>query len=73
MSAEEKARVQRLARGNSLFLNRGAEGFVDASLDAGVTRGRWSWGSIFADFNNDGWQDLFVANGYLTAPDSHDL
>ncbi len=73
MSAEDRARVQRLARGNSLFLNRGSSGFLDASLDAGVTRGRWAWGSIFADLNNDGWQDLFVANGYLTAPDSHDL
>ncbi len=73
MSAEERARVQRLARGNSLFLNRGVSGFADASLDAGVTRGRWAWGSIFADLNNDGWQDLFVANGYLTTPDSHDL
>ncbi len=73
MSAEDRARVQRLARGNSLFLNRGVSGFTDASLDAGVTLGRWAWGSIFADLNNDGWQDLVVANGYLTTPDSHDL
>ncbi len=73
MSAEDRARVQRLARGNSLFLNLDDAGFTDASLDAGVTLGRWAWGSIFADLNNDGWEDLFVANGYLTAPDSHDL
>ncbi len=25
----------------------------------------WSWAPLMADFNNDGWKDLFVANGYL--------
>ena len=24
----------------------------------------WSWSALFADFNNDSWQDLFVSNGY---------
>ncbi|MCP3958590.1 MAG: VCBS repeat-containing protein [bacterium] len=78
MSAEDKAMVQRLARGNSLFLNRagsdaGGVTFSDASLDAGVTLGRWAWSSIFVDLDNDGWEDLFVANGYLTAPAEDDL
>ena len=78
MPAEDKALVQRLARGNTLLLNRGAGAvgtytFTDASLDAGVTQGRWAWGSIFVDLDNDGWQDLFVANGYLTAPLEDDL
>jgi len=25
----------------------------------------WSWAALLADFNNDGWKDLFVSNGYM--------
>ena len=35
--------------------------------------GRWSWGSIFSDINNDGWEDLLVANGYFTSKRPDDL
>ena len=35
--------------------------------------GRWAWGSLFADINNDGWEDLLVANGYITQEDTRDL
>ncbi len=73
MTAADRAAVQRLARGNSLFLGREGDRFADASIAAGVTRGRWAWGSIFVDLNNDGWEDLVVANGYLTAPNPDDL
>ena len=67
------AEFQRHARGNSLFLNNGDGTFTDASLASGVTMGRWAWGSRFADLNNDGRQDLVVANGFLTQPDTGDL
>ena len=60
---------QRHARGNSLFLNRGDGTFRDVSHEAGVTMGRWAWGSNFADFNNDGWEDIIVANGLVSSPD----
>ena len=57
---------QRMARGNTLFVATADGKFSDASLSAGVNMGLWAWGSLFADLNNDGWQDLVVANGYLT-------
>ncbi len=64
----------RHARGNSLFHNLGpGKGFEDVSVSAAVTQGRWAWGSAFADFNNDGWQDLIVANGFITQEDTGDL
>ena len=67
------AEVQRMARGNSLFAGASDGGFHDRSVDANVTMGRWSWSSVFADINNDGWEDLVVANGNLTQTLPDDL
>ena len=33
-----------------------------------VKRAGWSWGGCFVDFDNDGFLDLYVMNGYYTAP-----
>ena len=73
--AEEVAKNQfrRHARGNTLFQNVGGKHFKDLSMPAAVNMGRWAWSSNFVDINNDGWQDLIVANGFVTAPDTHDL
>jgi hypothetical protein len=68
-----KQRIQQLARGNTLLHNSGDGTFGDQSAAAGVEQGRWSWASQFVDLNNDGWQDLLVANGYITADDNGDL
>ncbi|CAN5394116.1 hypothetical protein BH23VER1_BH23VER1_13190 [soil metagenome] len=70
---EVKDRLRRLARGNTLLQNAGDGTFADVSAPAGVTMGRWAWTAQFLDFNNDGWEDLFVANGYITTPDTGDL
>ncbi len=83
---EIKERFQRYARGNTLLRNAGKAvngsapesaqtglEFEDHSLQAGVNMGRWAWGSCFIDFNNDGWEDLFATNGYITSGDNGDL
>lgn len=49
---------------NTLQLNLGDE-FIDIGLLAGVAKTDWSWAPLFADFDNDGFQDLYVSNGYL--------
>ena len=72
-SLEERRRYQRWARGNTLLRNQGDGTFDDVSGPAAVTMGRWAWGSNFVDINNDGREDLVVANGYLTTQDSGDL
>lgn len=72
-SRQTRTLMQRHARGNSLFENQRDGTFRDVSVDAGVTMGRWAWGSLFADINNDGWEDLYVANGFFTTPDPGDL
>ncbi len=59
---------------NVLYLNREDGTFEDASIATGVTMGRWAWSSRFTDLNNDGRQDIVVANGFITQPeDSGDL
>jgi len=68
-----RADFQRHARGNSLFENAGDGTFRDITLDAEVAMGRWAWGSLFADINNDGWRDLLVTNGLATNEDTDDL
>jgi hypothetical protein len=69
-----KEAIQRHVRGNSLFENaRDGKKFYDVSVEANVTMGRWAWASLFADLNNDGWEDLFVCNGFFTTDDTGDL
>lgn len=75
-NSETLRSFQRHARGNSLFVNAtqpGVHRFHDVSTEAHVTIGGWAWSSLFADINNDGWQDLLVANGYITQDDKRDL
>ena len=64
---------RRFAKGNSLFLNDGGEAFEDAGDRAGVEMARWAWASLMVDVNNDSWDDLVVANGYITGEDTDDL
>jgi hypothetical protein len=73
LQADAKGLYQQLARGNSLLRNLGNGSFNDVSLSSGVTMGRWAWASLFCDINNDGREDLLVANGYLTQDSADDL
>jgi len=68
-----KKRLQRLARGNTLLENQQGQSFRDVSAAADVEVGRWAWSSKFVDLNNDSWEDLVVANGYVTNSDTSDL
>lgn len=72
-SSNQLSKLQRLARGNTLFRNNSGNRFTDVSVDANVTMGRWAWGSLFADINNDSWDDLLVCNGFLTSSNTGDL
>jgi tetratricopeptide (TPR) repeat protein len=68
-----RALYRRHARGNSLYRNLGDGKFQNVGEQAGVAMGRWSWSSDFWDFDHDGYPDLYVANGYISALDPSDL
>ncbi len=53
---------------NTLYRNSGEEMFRDQSYPAQLAFPTWQylgWGTFFFDFDNDGWLDLFVANGHI--------
>ena len=61
---------------NPLYRNDGDANFTDVSYPMGiadVTIPFLGWGNGFLDFDNDGWKDLFVANGHVYPQvDQHD-
>jgi hypothetical protein len=61
---------QKLAKGyyrqfarNTLQLNNQNGSFSEIGRLSGVSTTDWSWGALIMDLDNDGWKDIFVANG----------
>jgi len=59
---------------NALLTNNGSNVFGNDAVDKGVdntltfeNKQSTSWGALFADFDNNGFLDLYVANGYIPA------
>ena len=53
---------------NTLYRNEGGLNFSDVTTRSGLDRPTLpyvGWGTLFADFDNDGWLDIFVANGHV--------
>jgi hypothetical protein len=53
---------------DTLYRNNGSDGFSDASALAGIAQPSHpyvGWGTAFFDMDNDGWLDIFAANGHV--------
>ncbi|HEY4111158.1 VCBS repeat-containing protein [Puia sp.] len=59
---------------NCLQLNTGGGmKFSEIGLYAGVAATDWSWSPLAADFDNDGWKDIFISNGIQRRPNDLDV
>lgn len=50
---------------NALHLNNQGQNYSDIAQMAGISNTDWSWANLIADFDNDGWKDVYVTNGLL--------
>ena len=58
---------------NMLYLNQGGKPFTECALMSGVAATDWSWSALFADYDQDGAQDLFISNGIPKRPNDIDF
>ncbi len=62
---------------NALQFNKGIiDGlpqYKDIANYAGIASTDWSWSPLIADFDNNGWKDIFISNGILRRPNDLDF
>ncbi len=56
-----------MREGNFLWHNDGNMAFSDVARETGTYDTGWGWGAKFFDYDNDGWLDLYVMNGWVSA------
>jgi hypothetical protein len=70
-SAEDNV-LKKLAAGNTLYENVGGGRFRDVTSEVGGFSGGWAWGGGFLDFDNDGHEDLYTPNGFISGKSMKD-
>jgi hypothetical protein len=62
----------KVVKGNALYLNDGGK-FADVSEATNANPFGWYWSSTMFDYDNDGRQDIYAVNGWITAKSTADL
>ncbi|MEX0312775.1 MAG: VCBS repeat-containing protein [Allomuricauda sp.] len=57
---------------NMLFVNQEDGNYMETALMSGVAATDWSWSALFADYDQDGEQDIFISNGIPKRPNDLD-
>ena len=71
-SSPDKSVLRKLAAGSSLFRGESDGTFTDVTQQMGPFQAGWAWGGVFIDFDNDGWQDLYSPNGFISGESMKD-
>lgn len=58
---------------NVLQINVDGDFFYETAFLNGIAATDWSWSPLFADYDNDSHQDLFISNGILRRPNNLDF
>ena len=58
---------------NTLHLNLGTENFSEIGNLSGISATEWSWGVLTADYDNDGYKDIYISNGIKGATNDMDF
>ena len=69
---ETRKTLGKQAAGNSLYANQGDGSFRDVTAEVGGLSGGWAFGGGFVDFDNDGWEDLYTPNGFVSGKTMND-
>lgn len=62
-----------IIRGNTLLLNDGSGNFKDVSVASNTNPFGWYWSSAFFDYDKDGRQDIYSANGWISSVNKDDF
>lgn len=74
----QKLRVERFGyhyqfTRNMLYINQPSGNYLETALMSGIAATDWSWSALFADYDHDGEQDVFVSNGIPKRPNNLDF
>lgn len=58
---------------NTLQLNNCNGSYSDIAMMADVAHTDWSWATLIADYNNNGWKDIYITNGYRRSTSDNDF
>ncbi len=58
---------------NTMHLNIGNGSFSEISYLSGIAATEWSWSPLVADYDNDGYKDIYITNGILGATNDMDF
>ena len=73
VGADFRGYGDKMVRGNTLLINDGKGKFVDVTEASRTNPFGWFWSSTMFDFDNDGRQDIYAVDGWISGKKKDDL